>query len=174
MQRFHVAQKVFQMNAFPSDLKTLLAGPQPDSDMDFKIAWAGMLVDAGEGFAFAKKTEQAKTAYDRADALLAEAISSNLSRDVQANNVDYFIGNLWYGRKHLENHEKKTFYLWGSENIEKSIYHYRRALSVENHPFLDPSRHAELLTNLANMLNTSGRFTEAVETWKAALKLAGC
>src|SRR5262249_17504651 len=58
---------------------------------------------------------------------------------------------------------------WEQPEFERQIIHLRRALSGDGFKKLHSLRRCQILTNLGNLLNTVGRFVEAIEYWDGAL-----
>jgi tetratricopeptide (TPR) repeat protein len=147
----------------------LMSGPSDGSSPIDKIKWAGQCIDCAETLAFGKEIESSRTLLDKAQGLLGEADEANLPKEIIANTLHYYLGGLLCGRVHLERLENKEPYFAASDSVAQSIYRYRLCLTHEMKPLLDPTRHSEVLTNLANILNSSGRFIEAIETWRESL-----
>jgi len=149
----------------------LMAGPKVDATIEKKLEWAGQCIDCAETLAFRNNVESSRVLLNKAESLLTEAQGTTLQKSVIANVLYYFLGGMWCGRVHLERLEKKDPYFTSSESVSRAIYFYRLCLSEDLKPLLEPRRHSETLTNLANMLNSAGRFIEAIETWKKSLRI---
>jgi tetratricopeptide (TPR) repeat protein len=58
---------------------------------------------------------------------------------------------------------------WRDEAFENEIRRLLQALRSPGFPRLDPLRRSQILTNLANALDTLGRFVEAIEIYERAI-----
>src|SRR5438309_6007998 len=85
--------------------------------------------------------------------------------------LDYYLSNAWSNRTQIERQSGKDEWKWEQPEVEKQIIHLRRALGSEGFEELDTLRQCQILTNLGNLLNTVGRFVEAVEYWDKALAI---
>lgn len=83
--------------------------------------------------------------------------------------LHYFMANAWADIKNLIRLENGQVWDWGQHEMEREIFHLRSALQSDGFPKLIKERQCQILTNLANILNTIGRFVEAIEYWNRAL-----
>ncbi|MEI9803514.1 MAG: LA2681 family HEPN domain-containing protein [Pseudolabrys sp.] len=83
--------------------------------------------------------------------------------------LDYFRANAWENRKNLHIHDKEKAWRWTQPEALQQILFLRRAVRRAEFPQWESVRQAEVLTNLANQLNTLGRFVEALNYWTRAL-----
>ncbi len=86
--------------------------------------------------------------------------------------LDYFLSNAWANKRQLEERSERDRWKWEQPEVEKQIIHLRRAIRRDGFSDLAPLRQWQILTNLGNILNTVGRFVEALEYWDQALLLA--
>jgi hypothetical protein len=90
--------------------------------------------------------------------------------DTQRLELDYFQANAWANRDEKAKN-KQTATAWSNEPLQHQILFLRRAV---NNPAFDDAetvRKCQVLTNLANLLTTIGRFVEAHEYWNRALAI---
>jgi len=123
----------------------------------------GLLIDASHD-------AQSKAGTDRAFVLLDELQKRNLAPDT-AVLAHYFRANAWENKRRA----RKDDHIWAWEQPEQQeqILELRRAVTHAGFAELHPIRQCQILTNLANQLNTIGRFIEAIEIWDRALTLNG-
>jgi tetratricopeptide (TPR) repeat protein len=88
--------------------------------------------------------------------------------------IDYFCANAWANLEQLlhQHDGRVSRWSWDQPEAEQQILHLRQALNGPGFVQLEPGRQCQILTNLANLLNSSGRFVEALECWGRALALA--
>lgn len=90
--------------------------------------------------------------------------------DTQRFDLDYFQANAWANRAGKAQ-AKQAAWAWDNEPLQHQILSLRRAV---NNPAFDDAetvRKCQVLTNLANSMNTVGRFVEAHEYWNRALAI---
>jgi LA2681-like HEPN len=131
----------------------------PDSEALKQI---GLLIDAAH-------VAQSACGADRTFTLLDELQQRDLTSETAAL-AHYFRANAWENRR-LARTDREV---WGWEQAEhqEQILELRRAVSHKGFKRLDAIRQCQILTNLANQLNTIGRFIEAIELWDRALSLS--
>tara|TARA_R110002051_G_scaffold269600_1_gene329786 strand:+ start:1940 stop:3481 length:1542 start_codon:yes stop_codon:yes gene_type:complete len=83
----------------------------------------------------------------------------------------YFWANAWGDMQHHRHNDPKVAWAWDQPEQSNQILHLRRALNSTAFDQLPAMRRCQILTNLANQLNTAGRFVEALEYWTRALDL---
>ncbi len=83
--------------------------------------------------------------------------------------LNYFLANAWANRQRASHVAKGAAWAWMQPEIEKQILYLRCARNGTGFDGLEPVRRCQILTNLANLLNTLGRFVEARDTWTQAL-----
>lgn len=114
---------------------------------------------------------------DRSEAGLEVALGwadDLLGRDLQTEYrsvLHYFIGNAWAVLHQLRHAGEESAWGWEITEIEKQVFHHRTALSLAQSDRIEPQRRCQIHTNLGNVLNTIGRFVEAIEQWNAALAI---
>lgn len=96
------------------------------------------------------------------------------SRGLQAAELallDYFRSNAWATRQALYQGDRVSLWAWDQPYLQKQIYYLRRGLNNPGCATIPVLPHCQMLTNLANTLNTVGRFVEAQAYWSGALHL---
>ena len=83
--------------------------------------------------------------------------------------LEYFRANAWSNRQHDRHHNAAAAWAWEQPELRKSILYLRKAVNHLGFSKLTPLRRCQILTNLANQMNTIGRFAEALEYWDRAL-----
>jgi len=142
------------------DLKALMKqniGGLPDSDA---LGHIGALIDAAYDAGSSAGTDRAFT--------LLDELRDRGAADRDAALLHYFRANAWENRRH----ERKDYDAWAWEQPEaqEQILELRRAVRHEGFGQLRPVRQSQILTNLANQLNSMGRFIEAIALWDRVLK----
>ena len=99
-----------------------------------------------------------------ADALEAHTLSPS-----QQALLDYFQANAWANRRVASRNDLSNAWAWEQPEVQKQIFYLRRALNNAAFHTLEPVRRCQILTNLANQMDTIGRFVEAREYWTRAL-----
>lgn len=133
---------------------------KPLSD-DQVIAILGGLVDISEDL---HRTDGFQAAIHMCKNILK---NRNLSEANEAK-VYYCLSNCHYGIWNPDKEHHTT--VWDDENLTKSIYYHRKAITPELLDDLHPRRAAQVFTNFANSLSTVGRIVEAIEQWENALE----
>jgi tetratricopeptide (TPR) repeat protein len=105
----------------------------------------------------------------RSAILLGEGIAKRPLTPAQVALLDYYLSNAWSNRTRLERQSAQDEWKWEQAGAEKQIIHLRRALGSAGFRELDTVRRCQILTNLGNLLDTVGRFVEAVDYWDRAL-----
>lgn len=77
--------------------------------------------------------------------------------------LKYFRGNAWANRR------KTAVWAWEQPELQQQLLQYRGAVQHEGFGELPELRQCQIVTNLANQINTVGRFVEAQEYWNRAL-----
>ncbi len=85
--------------------------------------------------------------------------------------LHYFRANAWASRRKTMHKDAKAAWAWEQPEILRELFHLRTALRHSGFKQLDNIRRCQILTNAANLLNTLGRCTEAVEYWNRALDI---
>jgi len=81
----------------------------------------------------------------------------------------YFLGNAWASLRASSRHGSDTQWDWEQLEIEKELFHLRRALMADGYRELPPVRQCQIATNFGNVLSLVGRFVDALEYWNRAL-----
>src|SRR5216683_2906466 len=85
--------------------------------------------------------------------------------------VEYFRANAWANRHNKRHGDPAASWAWEQPDLQEQILHLRRAIVHAGFETVELLRRCQILTNLANSLNTVGRFVEALEYWGRALGL---
>lgn len=97
--------------------------------------------------------------------------------------LHYFSSNIWANILSLgrganqkeagsdEEVVRQEVWSWEKPELEKQIFHLRAALLEDEFSKLSEFRQCQILTNLANLYDTVGRFVEAIEYWHRAVCL---
>ena len=102
---------------------------------------------------------------------VGEEIGKRPLSPAQAVLLNYYLSNAWSNRKQLQQQSEQDGWKWEQPEAEKQIIHLRRALAGDGFLELDPLRRCQIITNLGNLLNTVGRFVEAIGYWDEALAI---
>lgn len=132
---------------------------------DVALAWIAQLVDlAGD--------QMSKEGLHKAIAWCAE-LEQRTPGDKASAVINYFCANAWANLEQLRqrNEGDASRWSWDQPEAEQQILHLRQALNGAGFAQLKLGRRCQILTNLANLLNSSGRFVEALECWGRALGL---
>lgn len=100
-----------------------------------------------------------------------DQIESRLGSDAQRSLLDYFRANGWANRAVARRGDQAGVWAWDLEELGQQIFLLRRAVANPAFGQLDPVRRCQMLTNLANQLDTAGRFVESRQIWSRALDL---
>jgi tetratricopeptide (TPR) repeat protein len=102
---------------------------------------------------------------------VGEGIGKRSLAPTQTAILNYYLSNAWANRRQLERPAGQDEWKWEQPEVEQQIVHLRRALGSNGFKELHQLRQCQILTNLGNLLNTAGRFVEAIEYWDAALAI---
>jgi hypothetical protein len=83
--------------------------------------------------------------------------------------LDYFRANAWANIQRARQADPKSAWAWDQEEVQQQIFLLRRAFNSPAFDKLNILRRCQILTNLANQLDTVGRFIEARALWAEAL-----
>ena len=85
--------------------------------------------------------------------------------------LDYFQANAWANRQAASRQDRAETWAWEQPELQKQVLYLRRALNNPAFESLETIRRCQILTNLANQLDTAGRFVEARAHWTRALEI---
>ncbi len=100
-----------------------------------------------------------------------EALASRSLDEVQKAQLSYFRANLWAHRRHARHADRAIAWQWEQPELQEEMLELRRAVGSEGFGSFDPLLQCAVLTNLGGLLNTVGRFVEALEYWRRALEI---
>jgi len=121
----------------------------------------GQLVDASHDARFLRGA-------NRALYLLDELSKRNLT-EKDGVLVEYFRANAWAAKSHCA--DIRRSWDWEQPERQEEILALSRAVNHPGFMQLGKVRRCQILTNYANMLNTVGRFIDAIAAWDAALAI---
>ncbi|MFA6902882.1 MAG: hypothetical protein WC236_07365, partial [Gallionellaceae bacterium] len=85
--------------------------------------------------------------------------------------LDYFRANAWACRYQLRLDSRAAIWDFEQPEVRHQVFLLRRAMNSSGFIAMDTLRRCQILTNLANQLDTLGRFIEARAYWSEALKI---
>ena len=100
-----------------------------------------------------------------------DQLEPRLELDLQRALLDYFRANAWANRQAAKQAEHGSAWSWDQPELEQQVLLLRRALGSPAFESLHVVRRCQILTNLANQLDTAGRFLESRQLWGRALSL---
>jgi hypothetical protein len=142
-------------------VKELLARPIDSMSDARAIVHVGQIVDLGGDLHSSDITEKAIQ--------LLDALGTRSLSEVHEVLRLYFMSNAYATRVALAG--EGSVWLWEQADRQKQIIELRRAVRHPGFEGVGPQHQCRILTNLANQLNTVGRFVEAIELWDRALAL---
>jgi tetratricopeptide (TPR) repeat protein len=152
------------MTNLESDFRSLLEVESVDDlDAEAALNHLARLIDLAFVFKHFEATKRALQ--------VGEGISKRSLTPVQMAILNYFLSNTWANRRQLEQAADQDEWKWEQPGVERQIIYLRRALRSEGFKELDQLRRCQTLTNLGNLLNTVGRFVEAIGYWDEALAI---
>lgn len=83
----------------------------------------------------------------------------------------YFTANAWAIKDHIENPIPDAVWEWKQEVLEQQLYCLRQACTSPGFTAIPKEQQACIYTNLANLLDRIGRFSEAPENYDKAIAL---
>lgn len=150
------------MTSLESDFRSLLEVESVEGlDAEAALNYLARLIDLAFVFKHVEATKRALQ--------VAEGIGKRPLSSTQTTILDYYLSNAWSNRRELEREADKDDWQWEQPEIEKQITHLRRAHGSDGFRELDVIRRCQILTNLGNLLNTVGRFVEAIGYWDEAI-----
>lgn len=89
-----------------------------------------------------------------------------------SNKVAYYykLSVAWSDAYKFKYDKRVDLWSWVQEELENEIYYLRVSLNSFDYEGGDKTLLAQIYTNLGNVLNTVGRFVEALDNWDKALK----
>lgn len=85
--------------------------------------------------------------------------------------LDYFRANAWACRYQQRLDDRAAVWDFEQPEVRQQVFLLRRAMNSPGFVEMDALRRCQILTNLANQLDTLGRFVEARAYWSAALTI---
>lgn len=85
--------------------------------------------------------------------------------------LDYFRANAWACRYQQRLGDRAAVWDFEQPEVRQQVFLLRRAMNSPAFVAMDAIRRCQILTNLANQLNTLGRFIEAHAYWSDALTI---
>ena len=118
-------------------------------------------------------------AWDRRDVQSLRRIAEDLASTVDRNNgspadlseLHYCLANAWNGIKVLGTQEPGGGWDWETPAAEQEMICIRRAAQKEGLAAQPDGRQCQILTNLANCYDTTGRVVDAIWNWDLALQV---
>jgi tetratricopeptide (TPR) repeat protein len=152
------------MESQPFDLEavlklTTLADRSPADAIDF----VGTIVDAA---ADAKREDVLRQL-----ASLANTIVRRSASEANRTQHDYYLANLWSHLKRMACPHPGGGWEWEQNELEQEIISSRRAVRSPGFKDVPETRKYQILTNLANCYDTTGRFVEAIDLWDDVLAM---
>src|SRR5438874_1469922 len=152
------------MTSLESEFRSLLEVESVDGlDSEAALNHLARFIDLAFVFKYVDGTKRALQ--------VGEEIGKRSLTPAQTASLNYYLSNAWANRRQLDRPAGQDEWKWEQPEIEKQIIHLRRALGSDGFPELDPLRRCQILTNLGNLLNTVGRFVEAIGYWDEALAI---
>lgn len=85
--------------------------------------------------------------------------------------LDYFRANAWACRYQQRLGDRAAVWDFEQPEVRQQVFLLRRSMNSSGFVEMDALRRCQILTNLANQLDTLGRFVEARVYWSAALMI---
>jgi hypothetical protein len=85
--------------------------------------------------------------------------------------LKYFRANAWANRQKARHSNPAAAWAWEQPELQQQLLHLRGAVQHEGFRDLSDLRQCQIFTNLANEIDTVGRFVEAQEYWNRALAM---
>ena len=101
---------------------------------------------------------------------LAKELRANKTTKNQETLLDYFTANAWAGLRRLASTDGRTPWDWQQKEMENELFHLRSAIQSDGFKTLDEVWRCQILTNLANLYDSIGRFIEALDYWGQVLE----
>jgi hypothetical protein len=101
--------------------------------------------------------------------IFADTLEARTLSPTQQALLDYFRANAWANRRVVSRIDHANAWAWEQPEAQQQSFYLRRALNNPAFETLEEIRRCQILTNLANQLDTIGRFVESREYWTRAL-----
>lgn len=102
----------------------------------------------------------------------AEALETRTDFTAEQRTLFHYVwANAWGGHQQRRHRDLAAAWAWDQPEVARQILHLRTALTSPGFSGMPRMRRCQILTNLANLLNTTGRFVEALELWTRALEV---
>ncbi|MGD8455577.1 MAG: LA2681 family HEPN domain-containing protein [Anaerolineales bacterium] len=102
----------------------------------------------------------------------ANELSERQLNSTQKALLFYYFGNAWGNIRILKAPKSsKEHWKWEQEELENEIFYFRSSLMEPGFENLPLEIRCMVLTNLANIIDTIGRFIDAIELWDKALDI---
>lgn len=151
-------------NFSETTLNELLSVENTDSlDKQAALDLLGKIIDLSDIHSRPEGTQRALE--------LCDELTQRSFGDVETVLLHYFRANAWASRRKTKHKDAKAAWAWEQPEILRELLHLRTALRHSGFKQLDKVRRCQILTNAANLLNTLGRCTEAIEYWNRALDI---
>jgi tetratricopeptide (TPR) repeat protein len=102
---------------------------------------------------------------------LADKLEARGLKPLEIALLDYFRANAWACRYQQRLGDREAVWDFEQPEVRQQVFLLRRALNSSGFIAMDTIRRCQILTNLANQLDTLGRFIEARAYWSNALTI---
>lgn len=132
-------------------------------DNQAALGFIGRLIDCADDLQHIEATKHALR--------LCDVLAERQLKESESALLDYFQGNAWSTLRKIKGKDPRIAGAWEQPELAKELFHFRRAIRHAGFEKLDKIRRCQILTNTANLFNTVGRCTEAIEYWNRALAI---
>lgn len=123
----------------------------------------GMIIDSSDIYGLPEGTQRALE--------LCDELAERSLDDGKMALLHYFRANAWASHRKRKHKDINVAWAWEQPEVLRELFHLRSALRHSGFKQLDTVRRCQILTSAANLLNTLGRCTEAIEYWNRALDI---
>lgn len=103
---------------------------------------------------------------------VGKALHDALGDSAYHTTLHYYLANAWAGLRHIRRPTGTARWAWEQPEAEQEIVHLRMAVQgAQSGRSVDRRSDCPALTNLGNLMNTVGRFVEAIAYWNEALNI---
>jgi len=103
---------------------------------------------------------------------VGESLLQKLGDTARGATLHYYLANAWAGLRHMRRQGDTARWEWEQPEAESEIIHLRLAVQMARaHRATGWNLGCPALTNLGNLMNTVGRFVEAIAYWDEALSI---